>query len=150
MKTGNNAERAKMNFRQGRSTQRTECSQCNGNARQHIAMETKREGHATQSIANGSERSKFKTMRWSTVAEQSNVSKCNGTKQNSCTCDAKQCSARNCNALQRARSPPRNPRNSEIPGTGNPRKDPEEPRLGVASAIGSLAQIRRPNGPEEC
>ena len=43
-----------------------------------------------------------------------------------------------CNA--RSRTNPRNPGNSEIPGTGNPRKDPGEPRLGVKSAIASLSQ----------
>ena len=51
-----------------------------------------------------------------------------------------QCTTMHC--ATKNRSTPRNPWNSVIPGTGNPRKDPEEPRLGVASAVGPLSQIR--------
>ena len=53
---------------------------------------------------------------------------------------ALQCNTMQCTA--KSRSNRRNPGYSEIPGTGNPRKDPEEPRLGVASAIGSLSQTK--------
>ena len=47
-----------------------------------------------------------------------------------------QCSTTQRNA--KIQSNPRTPGNSEIPGTGNPTKDPGEPGLRVASAIGPL------------
>ena len=49
-----------------------------------------------------------------------------------------QCSTTQRNA--KSLSNPRTPGNSEIPGTGNPTKDPGESRLRVARAIGSLSQ----------
>ena len=55
------------------------------------------------------------------------------------------CKATQCNAMQhsaRSRTDYRKPGKSDIPGTWNPRKDPREPRLGVASAIGSLPQTK--------
>ena len=77
-------------------------------------------------------------------AKQSNVSKSNAKHE------AKHMHMRRkamqCTTMQyttKSRSIPRNPRNSEIPGTGIPRKDSEEPRLGIASAIESLFANKR-------
>ena len=53
---------------------------------------------------------------------------------------AMQCNTMQCSA--KSRSKRETPGNSEIPGTGNPKKDPGEPRLRVASAIGSLSQTK--------